>query len=230
MYIISLDVGQRTDFSALVVVEPVGGAAPDGSAEWTYHVRHLERLELRTPYPAVVSRVVSLLETPPLAHEETFLLVDQTGIGQAIYDWLTVAGVQPIGITIHGGDAVGRDGLYRLRVPKKELASRLTGLFQAGRIHIAADLDLAPVLIREMRQFRPRVHSNTGYTGFEAAEGHDDLIVSLALATWWGETELAKHRPVDEETAQVLWAVMSGEWQPWAAGPTRLDRRDRRRA
>jgi hypothetical protein len=179
----------------------------------------------------IVSRLVSLLEQPPLRHDETFLLVDETGIGAALCDWLRAAGAEPIGITIHGGDAIGRDGAFRLRVPKKDLASRTVGLFQAGRIKIAEDLDLAPALLQEMRTFRARMHTATGYTAFEAAgNNHDDLIMCVSMALWWAEVELENRLPVNEETADLLSQMATGGWQPWNMEPLPMDRHHRRRA
>jgi hypothetical protein len=65
-----------------------------------YRIGHLERLPLKTPYPAQIERVRYIMRHLP---RETNLVVDFTGVGRGIYDMLVDAGLSPIGVTIHSG-------------------------------------------------------------------------------------------------------------------------------
>src|SRR5215207_5139360 len=49
-------------------------------------LRHLERLPLGTPYPAVVERVAQVMATGPLAGRAPMLVVDHPGVGRPVSD------------------------------------------------------------------------------------------------------------------------------------------------
>ncbi len=204
-FIIGLDLGQSNDYTALAVVERVMPPPPSPvraeigygyHEEWpapdtreaSYHVRHLERPPLSTKYPMVVARVREMLATPALA-ADTPLVIDKTGVGTAVADMFTAAGVRPFAVTITGGDEVIRDGRYHVKVPKRELVGNLVMLFQSERLKIAAGLAEGPVLINELVNFKVKVNLATGHDSYEAwrESVHDDLVLAVALACWHGE-------------------------------------------
>jgi hypothetical protein len=88
------------------------------------YVRHLERLPLGTPYPAVVERVKEFARTPPLSQFPTCLVADRTGVGAGVIYMFVHAGLTPVSVTIHDGSEVGKD-FYRhdYRVSKRDLVS-----------------------------------------------------------------------------------------------------------
>src|SRR6516164_3959252 len=53
------------------------------AAMTVYRINHLERLPLRTPYPAQIERVRYIIARLP---RETDLVVDFTGVGRGIFD------------------------------------------------------------------------------------------------------------------------------------------------
>src|SRR5262245_56438607 len=92
---VGLDLGQSRDYSALCVVErrrqPPGFPSGDGAPE--YHVRHLQRWRLQTPYPRIVDDVVRLMASPALGPPGMArLVVDATGVGPPVVDLLLQAG------------------------------------------------------------------------------------------------------------------------------------------
>src|SRR5215831_16750818 len=101
MFIVGVDLGQVADYTAIAAVELL---PPE------IHLRHLERLPLGTPYPTVVTHVRGLLATPPLNNAGTLLVIDQTGVGRAVFDLFAQGGLAPFGATLTGGDAVNREG------------------------------------------------------------------------------------------------------------------------
>lgn len=202
-YFCGVDLGQARDPSAIVVVERVAG--PAGSV---YVAGHVERIPLGTRYPAVVEHVGRLVRT--LLAEETrprvSLVVDRTGVGRAVGDLMepTAVGAAPTFVTITGGDAVARDEDGAYRVPKRDLVGVVQATLQTARLRVAASDPLARELERELVGFRARVRLS-GHVGFEAGEDwrsapHDDLVLALALATWWGENEPAGWADVAAET------------------------------
>ena len=129
---------------------------------------------------------------PPIA-----LVVDQTGVGVAVVDLLRDAGFDGlVAVTIHGGDAViAVESDREYRVPKRELAGAVQVALQRRRLRVVADFDLAAVLSAELENFRARISLTTGHDSYRAGEDwrtddptkHDDLVLSVALALWWGE-------------------------------------------
>jgi hypothetical protein len=89
---------QLEHFRALNVTQ---GHPPRGPL----HLRHLERMR-HVSYQVIVDRVKALLTRPPLSGAYVALLIDRTGVGRAVGDMMVAAGLDPFGITIHGGDAI----------------------------------------------------------------------------------------------------------------------------
>jgi hypothetical protein len=144
-----------------------------------YQVRHLERLALGTPYPGIVAHVGRLLARVPGAE----LAIDLTGVGRPVFDLFAYAGISPIGVLISGGTAESRDGPI-LSVPKLSLVSRLQALLHEGRLKIHRDIPDAPMLVRELQDFRVE-YTAGGKLTFNARAGkHDDLVLALAIAVW----------------------------------------------
>lgn len=188
MFILSVDLGQSVDYTAISIVEqirPQSGEHRDAA----YLLRYLHRPPLGTTYPVIVQQVLSLLDRAPLNRSDTPLVVDKTGVGAAVTDLFAAQGVQPRAITIHAGDSVTDTDRWNMRVPKRDLASTLVALFQTGRLKIAAGMELAPVLATELLNFKVKVNVASGHDTYEAwREGvHDDLVLSVAMGCWYGE-------------------------------------------
>jgi hypothetical protein len=218
--IVGVDLGQQRDPTAICVVER--GYVPAGklynASYWVkgrelygarepvkleYHMRHLERPALGTSYVEVVERVVELLKS--LGDEELVLAVDTTGVGRPVADmlkerlerWLEEERntcLHTAWITITGGDSVTKAEGGGIRVPKRDLASAPLVLMQNGQLKIAEALQLAPVLRRELLNFKVKINIATGHDSYEAwREGdHDDLVLAVALACWCGERYMRK--------------------------------------
>lgn len=204
-YLIGADFGQAHDHTALVVVEVTGeDDAP------SYDVRAIERLPLKTSYPAVVAhlgRVAAALRAQRPEPEVT-VVADYTGCGRPVADMLLEArlGVPLALVTITGGERVtAGDGGWR--VPKRDLATAVQVLLQTGRLRIADGLPLARELVQELTGFRVKI-SLTGHDAYEAGADwrsapHDDLVLALALACWWGE-RAGRLQPVIGKTFDAL--------------------------
>ena len=172
-YVVGADLGQAQDYTALAAVELV----EDG-----IHPRHLERLALGTPYPAVATRIAALVQS--LTGD---LVVDATGVGRPVIDILRDNGLNPVAVSITGGQSITFDGdLWR--VPKRTLVRALVVAFEAGRLKVARGLRFAGALERELRAFERRIsargHDSYGAVG---AGAHDDLVIAVALAVWWAD-------------------------------------------
>jgi hypothetical protein len=180
-FFIGLDLGQKHDFSALVVVEKRSSSLP------CYHLRHIERLKLNTPYPAVAERAQMLLARTG-HHGRTQLVMDLTGVGAPVFDLLRAAGVRPVGITITGGHSVSGTSEH-LHVPKRMLIGTLAALFGSARLKIAAEIPHAREITEELQNFHVKINRRTRQQSYGAngTRKHDDLVLALALATFYAE-------------------------------------------
>lgn len=188
-YFIGLDLGQQQDYTAMTVVQQVG-QAPSKQNPATYHLRHLERFDLGTPYQAVAERTRAVQEELRIRERAgSYVLADATGVGRPVVEMLKAEGVRLLkSITITGGDAPSRDNTEH-RVPKRDLVSALQVLLQTRRLKFAEGLKEARTLRAELQNFRAKISLSTGHDSYEAwREGeHDDLVLSLAMACWYAE-------------------------------------------
>jgi hypothetical protein len=203
---VGLDLGQVNDPSAIAVVEQqtperieerpiikhdylghryratevVHHALPS-----EYYVRILDRV-LGASYPTIVQRVSKLMALPELKGKAK-LVADHGGAGRPTVDLLRSAGLKPIAVTVHGGEAVTREG-WEWKVPKRDIISTAQVLLQARRLRIAPELEDAETLKAEMENYRVKIDPVTAHDSYNAREGkHDDLIFALAIALWIGE-------------------------------------------
>ena len=211
-FVVTVDLGQVTDPTAIVVLEVVGVGTGERELDYRadpvydaqlrrigpwrekqvahYHARHVERLPLGQPYPQQVAYVAGLLARPPLASRAQ-LVLDSTGIGRPITDAFRAAGLRPIAITITSGHTVHKERWDEIHVPKKDLVGVVQVLLQQQRLRIAASLPTASLLTQELQSFRQRVTVSANLT-YGAAEDwrsaqHDDLVLATALGCWWAE-------------------------------------------
>lgn len=180
-YFIGLDLGQASDYSALIVIQRLIEAG-----ESVYHVRRLERIRGEA-YPDISQKVLAVMRSPALAGK-TDLVVDQTGVGRPVVDLLRQEGLSLQAVSIHGGATVSREGLD-WRVPKRDLVGVLQVVLQSGRLKISNKLKLAAVLQAEMLNFKVKIDPITAHDSYSAWRDneHDDLVLSAALAVWWAE-------------------------------------------
>jgi hypothetical protein len=187
MFFLGLDLGQAQDPTALAAVERL--ETLDGTNAH-YHVRYLERAPLGMPYTTIVSRISSLMERDPLCGC-TQLVVDATGVGAPVVDLLIQARLSPVAVTITAGESVSRDGTA-YRVPKRDLVGVLQVLLQSGRLKIADAIPGARLLVQEMLAFRVKITTSAHDAYGDWREGaHDDLVLAVALACWYGDQYVA---------------------------------------
>lgn len=181
-YFVGCDLGTLQDYTCLTIAERRG----DDRQSCHLSIAAMKRYELGTGYSAIVEDLARRLEHAP---KDTALIVDATGCGLPVYQWIQR---HPLmhkriirGIQITGGDAesYGDGGL--IRVPKRNLVSSLQILLQSGRLKIAAGLPETDILLREMRDFRSKI-TVSGHDVYEPWRSgqHDDMVLAAALSAW----------------------------------------------
>ena len=207
-YFVGLDLGKQADFTALAVVQTVKERDDEGQgslAEYL-HLRHLERYPLRTPYTEVADGVRDLLNSPPFTEDEydpsrgrvakpkVELLVDRTGVGEAVVDIFKERGLKFTGAIISSGEKVNPHGKGVYSVPKKDVVAALEVPFDKETLRVAEGLPLWPTLREELLNFRRKQNARTTHISFEHwREGdHDDLVLAAALACWGARCPLGR--------------------------------------
>ena len=187
-FFIGLDLGQTSDPTAVAVLERPAVGRDDGPV---YLLRHLQHYPLGTAYTTIVPKVIELCRhTATRGHVS--LVVDQTGVGRPVVDMLRRHPQLPrlVPVTITGGQAasVGPDGSRH--VPKKDLVASVQLLLEGRRLKIAKGLPDAPILVRELLNFRVTITLAAHETfGAWRENEHDDLVLAVALAAWLAERE-----------------------------------------
>jgi len=198
-YIIGLDLGQASDYSAMSFVE----MHTAGESKPTFDVTYLHRWPLGTPYPKIVEGVGKLLsedrfmrrmyggrytEDHKVLRHPVTLAVDATGVGRPVVDMFRDAHLPGSlqSITITGGhEATSASGGYN--VPKRLLVSTLQVALQTKRLKIAAALPEAATLKTELQNFQLTITESANDT-YEGRKGtHDDLVLAVALSLWSGQ-------------------------------------------
>jgi hypothetical protein len=195
-YLLGLDLGQARDRSVLAILERTWKAHadyPDRPVS-QYAIRYLRCWPLQTSYTSVAADLAGLVRRPPL--NWPVLVVDQTGVGQAVVDWLAradlAATLKPVVIT--GGDRTMPSACGAWHVSKKALVTCLQVLLRSRRLQVAA-LPERTTLLQELQAFRVKLTA-AAHERFEAGRpgDHDDVVMAIALATWWGERQGAASR------------------------------------
>jgi len=204
---VGLDLGQASDYTALSIIEQNWSRV---NRRYEYGLRYLERVR-GMPYPSIVDKVMQILATQELtASEPPQLVIDKTGVGAPVCDMfnpkfnrvmengqvmLVGSNRQVIEITITGGHTPSRvPGGYH--VPKRDLVFALLAVYQSGRIKVADTLELARPLTGELTNLKLKINTrgNDSYSAWRESE-HDDLVLSLALVTWYMEYKYSRrHR------------------------------------
>jgi hypothetical protein len=231
-YIVPWDIAKRFDRLAGMIFrrtpelihDPLGGSR---SIEYL-DLLHIEQ-HVGLSYPEA-GQAIADLQGHKLLRGNSDLLLDETGVGEAVVDIVRSKGVRAIGIIFSGGDKphpIVAPAMTRFShepgrlnavappegwtVPRKDLVAAGQVILQQGRLRTGKG-------IKNADQFKAQLEGFTKVrTGkYEAATDalHDDLVMDFLLASWWllqTKTDESKHdAPIalDQQTAP--------EWDPIA--------------
>jgi len=187
--IISVDVGQVSDYTAILVCEIIKREDSEGVTRNHYNVRHIERIR-GVSYQTQVDRCKQIYDK---LNREARFIVDASG-ARPIFDLFRNAGLPILPISITAGTSSRIEHGYGY-VSKLELATLLQVISSAGRIHLPPKSKYSKTILDEARAFSLSV-SDSGNLKFAAdGSGHDDLIMSLCYLLWLGERGLGERRP-----------------------------------
>jgi hypothetical protein len=237
-YFVGLDLREAKEPTALAVVERTwrDSEKPERRAQ-CHEVRHLQRWNAGTSYPAMIAEVIKVIDELPSVRA---LMINATAVGEPVVNLLRKArpSCRIHGVTITAGNSItaGESGLL---IPRKVLISTLQILLQTRRLRVASRLLDAPTLGRELARFQSKAPLSGNDAMSEWREGsHDDLVFAVAVACWQAEREAEEdERPevsfippdIGEEgmirtprghlvSIELPEERGSGAWDPWGHG------------
>jgi hypothetical protein len=185
-FVLSVDLGQSSDPTALCVIEHrksfkhhISGYRKQVSER--FDVVYLQRLPLGLSYPEIVAEVARIAARPPIVGCE--IIIDDTGVGRAVGDMFEQAGQRPVRVTITAGaEQSWTNGSWH--VSKSILISTLDARLHSGELKFAKELLEAGAMQDELKDFRRKV-SAAGRYSFDARTGrHDDLVLAVSIGLW----------------------------------------------
>lgn len=192
MIYLAVDLGQAGDYTAVTATEliPVPGARDEWgkvAIENNYHVRYAQRYPLGISYVDIIKAIKKLIATPQLSSHR--LVVDATGCGRPVIDMMRSEGLQPVPVSITGGEKESWDietGYWH--VPKRVLVSNVQVLLGNAWLKFADNIAERKTIRDELQNFKLKI-SKAGNDTYEAwREGdHDDLVLSICLGCWCAE-------------------------------------------
>ncbi len=178
--IFGLDLGQRKDYSALVVIY---------QHKQRYNVVGIKRWKLGTPYQEIATDLKAITSDKAIDPASAIVVVDETGVGVPVAEMVTATlDVRVIPVWITGGAAWRYDKEARdYKVAKQLLCSCVHSLLGQKRIGMNKASAEYRTLTSELDTFDVKI-SKAANELYAAREGtHDDLVLACALGLWAGE-------------------------------------------
>ncbi len=185
-FLIGVDLGKSQDYSAVAVMEC------RGTGRRIYKLRHLERYQLFTPYQQVAKNIKELMRNEHLRQYDATVVADATGVGKPVMEMFRDEGLAPVEVTITHGFSVNKARrALEFNVAKSVLVSAVNLVIQDGRLKVAPSLPLAKTFVQEANKFKTK-KTASGEASYEAwrERDHDDLVLAVAIALWYGESEM----------------------------------------
>jgi len=236
-YIVSWDVGKKQDPSTLQVYKdtPQVRAFPDESGRPSQVINYMDLVHqdriIGVNYDDQISKVYSLMHRLDLL-DDCQLLIDGTGVGEPVSDFVRARGLFPFEIVFTGGSeaqAVYQDfgtvfggagngalsgirTLKELHVPKEDLVDAGVLMLQQGRLRCAKGLKYLDVFMDQMQGFKGKVNERTKHVSYgnESDALHDDFVCAYLMAAWWmtyRQPAISEHEIRSEKPEYEHWSA-----------------------
>jgi hypothetical protein len=198
-FIMSVDLGRNNDWTAITIIKEGLHEVKrpkfdeldikfegESITSRVWQIVHMDRVELGTDYVEVVRIVKELLETPEL-EGNCDLVIDATGVGTPVCDFMRNESLNPIPLVYTSGTNITQTEDGFLRVPKSDLVHSLQFYWNSGRLKYPRKLAVIDAFLAEMESFVMKMGKSASVS-YEAMQeqDHDDLVMSCAMAVWWG--------------------------------------------
>jgi hypothetical protein len=208
-----LDPGKRRDPAAVMIGKQrrtiLDGTPELGKPDRIVHFIDVVFAEqfIDKPYPELVEYVQKLVGMRDVVNNAD-LVVDATGVGEAVVDLMHGAGLSPIPILVTGGTQVHRiyadagkvfaqppgstrlaplRALKEIHVPRTDIIAAGGLVLEQGRVKIARSLKWAREIQKQLENLtdKPKPEGPESPSPVEAEEVHDDFAFAFCLLAWW---------------------------------------------
>lgn len=210
-YTISVDIAKRRDFTAIQIYrdtpELIKGDPNANAPDKIFHFQDLvyQYKVQDITYSDLISVIVRLLQDKKLSYNND-LIVDGTGVGQAVVDLMRDNGLRPIPIVATGGGQArpiyadagkvfsGSNGstfglriLREWHVPKVDMVQAGQVAMERHLVRIAPNVAFLDDFRKQLGNFKGKFNEMTKYTSYNAEDDniHDDFITAYLQAMWW---------------------------------------------
>lgn len=227
-YIVSWDIAKQQDATVVQVWRQVPQVIGEKYNERIFTFWDCIRLVKweQIPYTEQVRRVSLILGSAELKNNHD-LLIDGTGVGQAIADMIREAKLSPIEIVFSGGakpqelymgnsdkrfgSGMDMNVLRGYSVPKVDMIGAAQTILEEHRIPPIADIPYASEFERQLLHFQGKVNEK-GHTtyGNDNEAKHDDFVASFLMFCWWvkyceGNRTNDIEKPVNKTSKNYDW-------------------------
>lgn len=191
--LVGLDLGQQNDYTVLSVLMVGKQGIFQQKTSSLYSLSYLKRVPLNVPYPKVVNWVSDLTHN----HFNKYnyrCVVDYTGVGRPIVDMLRERNVHVIAVNTTGGTFTSWKSSTEVSVPKRDIVTALKVTLESYRLIFVDNLPTSNDIVKEFINFTEK-KTEFANLQYEAKYGyHDDIVMSIGLAVWYGEHKSVKKR------------------------------------
>ena len=191
-YIIGIDIAKKQDRTVIVIAQKARDYLEDGRSISFMNVLDLQMIE-KLSYPDL-ARYIKRLDLNADLHGNNDLLVDSTGVGEAVCDMMEDIGLSPIRVMFTGGDTSRITGTrasngfmtrMQVNVPKNELVDTLKIALQERRLRIAEGIPFEQDIRKQFSHFvgvmsksKNMIYNN------DSDDVHDDIVCAMSLVAW----------------------------------------------
>lgn len=186
MITVGLDVGKERDPAALAVLRSDG--LREGSHRPRWQALDISNIPLGTRYQDLATLLVTVTAELVAAGFPTVATVDATGIGGAVVELARTQApeLHIVAVTIGSGRCLTHNAPDDYTVGKHRLTESLQVALQQRGLDVPPQV-ASGELRTQLESFVAKPTA-TGRARHEADSGHDDLVLSLELAIWTGDT------------------------------------------
>ena len=198
-HILSQDIGKKQDAttSGAFTITPEYFDGGDGKRRMTtfLDVGFLDKRRLS--YTELGEYTREMMQSLSFG-DQSVLIIDGTGIGEAVYDIYTSLGLEPVKVIFTSGETASVErnreqfsqkfgAVSGYKVPKVDMISAAQVIFQQGRIRFAEGIDFRDECFQQLQAFVGKVNEKTHNVKYEnlTEDIHDDFVTMIIQACWY---------------------------------------------
>jgi len=209
-YIVSVDIAKKADYTGVQIFRQVPlireGKKLLGQRDMKmtkYDLVYMTKIQ-GLNYNVVAEKILRIITLDNLLGNSD-LIVDGSGVGEAVIDIMRGLNMNPISIVFTGGDLTrevydtisnvfsnssatlgGMKVLKQINVPKKDMVDCAVVALQQGLIRLSPNIKYREEFLDQLSKFKGKINEK-GNVRYEADKEstHDDLVACFLMFCWW---------------------------------------------